>query len=97
MIRSVSVDTETVTQLICDPNVYEAENKDVDRNVEFDIKKDEHDEEEDEEPCRPMTWTVVHAEGVRDRDLGVHGTCPLLQSADYPIDYCPPILVLPAL
>lgn len=88
------VDTETVAQLICDPNVDEAENEDVDRNVEFDVEKNEHYDEEDKEPCRPVSWTAVHAKCVRDCDLRVHRPRPLVMSSQLihrSITGCPPL------
>lgn len=73
------LDAETVAKLVSDPNVDETQDQDVDRDLELEVQEDEHDYKEDKEPCRPMSWSVVHAEGIRQRDCGCHDLWPLYQ------------------
>lgn len=86
--QSDSFDTEAMPKLIGNPNINKTENKNVGRNLELDIQKEEHDDEDDEEPCRPVSWSRVHFKRVCERDCRghVYSVPGSLSTADMPID-----------
>lgn len=63
-----SATSETMSELVSNPNVHKAENQNVCWNFESDVQKEEHHHEKDEEPGSFVSWSGVHSQGVRHGD-----------------------------
>lgn len=66
-------DAEAMPELVGHPYVNEAQDQNVDWNLELDVQKYQHDNEKDEKPGCPVTWSHVHFESISDRDVRRHG------------------------